>query len=104
MVYKHTSDDITINNKYQKCNQKTYKRNIEQTDNTIKFSYDDYNPDITFKRLYYGKIYRLYIKVNNIYVRDMYPCKRLSDNICGLYDIIENKFYKSTTSYNYIGS
>ena len=52
---------------------------------------------------YFGvvRIYSCKIYENDVLVRDYIPCKN-SDNIAGMYDLIENKFYESDTSYKFI--
>ena len=43
---------------------------------------------LTIARSYYTQIYE-----NNILIRDLVPCYRKSDNVAGLYDIVNNIFY-----------
>ena len=38
---------------------------------------------------------------NNTLVADMIPCKRLSDNVCGMYDIVREQFFTSSNQYNF---
>lgn len=54
-------------------------------------------------RYYTGKTkcYYFKIKKDNVLVRDFIPCKRDSDSISGLYDLIENKFYASSGASNF---
>ncbi len=40
-----------------------------------------------------AKFYRFRLIVNNVPVRDLIPCYRKSDNVIGMYDIVNNKFY-----------
>lgn len=40
-----------------------------------------------------AKFYRFKLIVNDIPVRDLIPCYRKSDNVIGMYDIINNNFY-----------
>lgn len=40
------------------------------------------------KRIYYCKLYD-----NGTLVRNMIPCYRISDNVIGMYDLVNNKFY-----------
>ena len=40
-----------------------------------------------------GKIYYFKIYVNNVLVRNFVPAKRKSDNVLGLYDLVNNAFY-----------
>lgn len=49
-------------------------------------------------KLYYCKIWE-----NDVLQRDMIPVKRKSDNIYGLYDLVENKFYKSDGATEFTG-
>ncbi len=39
------------------------------------------------------KLYRCIISKNNVIVRDFIPCYRKSDNVVGLYDIVNDTFY-----------
>lgn len=43
------------------------------------------------------KLYELKISINNTVKYDFIPCYRIEDNTVGLYDIINNKFYKTET-------
>ena len=43
-------------------------------------------------------IYHFAAKQSNKYVRDMYPCYRKSDNVIGMYDLINSKFYTNAGS------
>ena len=56
----------------------------------------------TFKGLK-AKIYRCKIKSGNNTLFDGVPCKRDSDNKYGLFDIVNNTFYASSGSADYIG-
>lgn len=43
-----------------------------------------------------NKVFRLYhfaVKKNGIYIRDMYPCYRISDTAIGMYDLVNSRFY-----------
>jgi hypothetical protein len=48
-------------------------------------------------RIYYVKIWD-----NNALVRNFIPCFRKEDDVVGMYDLIENKFYISETESNFI--
>lgn len=54
-------------------------------------------------RYYTGKTkcYYFKIKENNTVVRNFIPCKRTEDNIAGLYDIVNDEFYKSKGAANF---
>lgn len=39
------------------------------------------------------KLYKFEITNNNTIIRDLVPCYRKSDNVLGMYDLVENKFY-----------
>ncbi|MEE3490353.1 MAG: hypothetical protein VZR10_05765, partial [Methanobrevibacter sp.] len=51
------------------------------------------------QNMYYFKIYN-----NDELVRDYIPVKRLSDNICGMYDKVNDIFYSSSNSTQFIGT
>lgn len=40
-----------------------------------------------------GKIYSFTVTMNNSIVRDLVPCKRNSDNMVGMYDVVNEEFY-----------
>lgn len=48
-------------------------------------------------------IYSFQVTKNNTLVRDLVPCKRDSDSVYGLYDLINNVFYTSPNGNNFIG-
>lgn len=43
--------------------------------------------------IYPDDIYYLKIYINGVLRRDYVPKKRLSDGVCGFFDLVENKFY-----------
>lgn len=49
----------------------------------------------TFYYSTYMKIYGCRIYKNDVLVRDFIPCKRNSDSIYGLYDLVNSKFYSN---------
>jgi len=55
--------------------------------------------------IYRGKFYsfKLYINGKDTPTLDMKPVKRDSDNVYGMYDIIHNQFYPSSTSTPFLG-
>ena len=50
-----------------------------------------------------GKIYEFKIWNKTRLVCHLVPCKRNSDNVYGLYDLVQRKFYTSATNYAYAG-
>lgn len=50
-----------------------------------------------------GKIYEFKIWNKTRLVCHFVPCKRNSDNVYGLYDLMQRKFYTSATNYAYTG-
>ena len=40
-----------------------------------------------------AKFYRFKLTVDGVKIRDLIPCYRIIDNVIGLYDIVNNKFY-----------
>lgn len=48
------------------------------------------------------KIYYLKMYTDGVLVRDYIPCYRKSDNVTGLYDLVNNQFYVSIGSENFI--
>lgn len=53
-------------------------------------------------RKFVGKIYSFKIYNNDILVFDGVPCYRKSDNVAGLYDLVNNTFYTSQGTENFI--
>lgn len=45
-----------------------------------------------------GKLYSFKIYDNGTLIRDLVPCKRNSDNVVGLYDMVNDTFYSSPSS------
>ena len=54
-----------------------------------------YGGDLANYSVYIGQVRIYYFKLwdNNELVRDMVPCYRKSDNVVGMYDLVEKKFY-----------
>ena len=50
---------------------------------------------ITFVQGYKGKCYGVKISEGNKLIRDYIPCKRKSDGVVGMYDLVGRKFYTS---------
>lgn len=49
-----------------------------------------------------AKIYNLKITENDILVRNMIPCYRISDNVIGMYDLVNNEFYTNAGSGTFV--
>ena len=51
-----------------------------------------------YEKLFLSKcrIYSAKVKQSGVYVRDLVPCYRKSDNVIGMYDVVENAFYINT--------
>ena len=47
-----------------------------------------------------GKLYNMQVTYNNTLVRDLVPCYRKSDNVAGLYDLVNDVFYSSASGYD----
>lgn len=62
------------------------------SDNTIKL----------FRKTDYGKIYYLKIWDGENLIRDYVPCMRNRDGLGGMYDLVNNKFYKSSGTASFI--
>ena len=52
-----------------------------------------YSATTTDNRRFKGRIYYFKIWNNNILIRDFIPALRNSDNVTGLYDLVNNEFY-----------
>lgn len=59
------------------------------------------NEDGTVSNIANMKIYYYLLYENNILIRTYIPCKRNSDGVAGLYDIVNNQFYTSTSGTNW---
>lgn len=51
---------------------------------------------IADNRMMIGKIYACKIWDNEVLIRDLIPCYRISDNVIGLYDIVNDVFYTNS--------
>ena len=60
-------------------------------------------PTSNTERYFYGKLYSFKIYDNDTLVRDFVPAKRDSDSKYGLYDVVNDVFYISPNSTNFIG-
>lgn len=49
-------------------------------------------------RVFLGKIYSTKVYDNNILIRDLVPCYRKSDNVIGMFDLVNNVFYMNAGS------
>lgn len=89
-----TSEIICLTN-----NQKftgTQIANINATANYYIFS-------INTSQIHEGmSLYKLKLWNNNVLVRDFIPCYRKSDNVAGLYDLVNNTFYTNQGTGNFI--
>lgn len=59
--------------------------------------------DANNKRFARMKCYSFKMWQDDTMVRDFVPCKRRSDNVCGMYDKVEGKFYISASSVAFTG-
>lgn len=50
-----------------------------------------------------GKVYLLRIFDGDVTVRDFIPSRRKSDDMIGMYDLVENKFYTSPNGEKFVG-
>ena len=49
-------------------------------------------------RVFLGKIYSTKVYDDNILIRDLVPCYRKSDNVIGMFDLVNNVFYTNAGS------
>lgn len=59
--------------------------------------------NVEWKRFARMKCYSFKMWQDDTMVRDFVPCKRRSDNVCGMYDKVEGKFYTSASSVAFTG-
>ena len=69
---------------------------------TISYRYHLFNAPTDFNYPSYAKLYSCKTYVNNILVRDFVPCYRKSDNVIGLYDLVNDVFYTNAGSGTFI--
>jgi len=61
------------------------------------------NSNLSPYRYFKGKMYEMQVTLNNTLVRHFVPCKRDSDDIVGLYDLVNDVFYSSVNGvYNFV--
>lgn len=66
----------------------------ESTNHIMLFATATRSADIIeFKAGNGFRVYSAYVKKNNTYVKNVIPCRRKSDNVLGMYDIVTNTFY-----------
>lgn len=77
----------------------TYTWSLNSTNQMPLFCFlrniNNYIRHATNTKLYYFKIYTS----ANTLVRDLVPCYRKSDNVIGMYDIVNNQFYTNAWSW-----
>lgn len=96
----YTDVGWTITSGSSKTSTVTYTQNGSQETKTrtgitiTSFSHNCYIfwADTAYSKVI-GKIYYFKIYVNNVLVRNFVPAKRKSDNVLGLYDLVNNAFY-----------
>lgn len=66
------------------------------------FNWMTTNRIVLFGTTEYGKVYYLKMWDGDILIRDFIPCERKRDGAVGMYDLANNKFYKSQGSENFI--
>lgn len=92
----------TLNNRY-------FIDNVLGNHNLVSMTSQNYNAFIfasnigsTYSTVYYGrskaKLYNCKMYENNVLVRDFIPVKRNSDNVLGLYDLVNRVFYTNSGS------
>ena len=59
------------------------------------------NSSGTANTLISAKLYSFRMWDDNVLVRDFVPCYRKSDNVAGLYDVVNNKFYTNSGTGNF---
>lgn len=98
-----TSGDVTVYN-----NQVSYSGSIQTKAHTtsstsnagnifIFSNHNGYNGTGPIQNIGGMRLYRFTMLDNNVMVRDFVPVKRLSDNVAGLFDLVEGKFYTTPT-------
>lgn len=66
------------------------------TNNMNPFAIMGYNNGGTVGNMTAGRVYRYFYRIGDASGNigsDCYPCQRKSDNVCGLYDVVNNTFY-----------
>ena len=96
-----TSNTVTIQYNASQTLSSLITSEGSTSSTTILYTFNDItNPCFIFKPHYpdnwlpfIGKVYYLNIIENNSMVRNFIPAKRKSDNVLGMYDIVNNVFY-----------
>lgn len=90
---------VTVNGSvYTNFNWKTFTPSSYQPTLAL-FANHDYNNGYQFPIAW--KLYTCQIYNNGTLVRDFIPCYRKSDNVIGLYDIVNNTFYTNSGSWSF---
>ena len=87
---------ITVNNSTKS------KSAISFTPNNLSLYMFGCNQSNALWRGFYGRIYYMRLYNDNNLVREFIPAKRKSDNVVGMYDLVNNKFYINNGSGSFI--
>lgn len=104
---RYASQSVVI---YAKIDKYEKVINVDHNKNVVDFNGWQYRltPETSFQstknlylfmangvsgRNFYGRIYSSSIYDNDVLVRDFIPCFRKSDNVIGMYDLVNNQFY-----------
>lgn len=94
-TYKILKDSLYIDDLTSETKKPSFTELGNMTKRTLKiFKANHYNSSST-KKIYYAKIWDL----NDNLVRDFIPCYRKTDEVAGMYDLVENKFYTGTGTF-----
>lgn len=97
LLSTNTIYEITLDSNGIKLNDTFFAYDQSRSKTWIKFGLfqiEDY-PQFKFK----GKVYNSKVfNTDNKVIKDLIPCYRKSDNVIGMYDIVEGKFYTNKGS------
>lgn len=97
--YKYDAEPIEINKIYNvKFNQRDVYLNNEKIITVSNALKDGTQEDFSLFRRWgtngmYGRIYNFNIIRNNLLIYNLIPCYRKSDNVAGMYDLVNEVFY-----------
>ena len=95
---KYGYNHLVIDKNVYTLNGESYTFTYKEFQSDYSMYLFGYNYNGTQDRLFTGKIIRCKIYDNGAIVRDYIPCRRDSDSVLGLYDLVNNTFNENKTT------
>lgn len=99
-----TGSNFELNKRYKLKLGNNYIKDVSNFNLAYGFqnasTFSDRNNELRFETNAHVTVYRVKIYQNHILVSDLVPCKEISTNFIGLYDIINQNFIKSGSQEN----